>query len=358
MKKQRALIFVVVAIYQILAVIRGQAADLRTDSTMHTLLLKGLQEVHIEAYDSAIGTFQKLTDHYPRHPVGYFCTAAVYKTIMQNYRVKTFEPKLDQYLDLAIQAGQNGTQNDGNDATVSFYKGGAYGFRGLHKVRKRDWWGALKDGLKGLSLLKRALEMDSSLYDTYYGMGSYHYWRSAKFKLLRILFFRNDKARGIREIWTAIDKGKYTGIEGKYTLVAIYYDQEDYEKAFSLNQELYALFPTNPSCVYMRGRLLMKRWEWDEAKNAMEILLSHLKNVEYRSLGYELECHYWIASCCYHLGQLDETLQHTQEALSLRNQLDGSKELEGPLEDNDEIFAMVGRLHEVLLKKLDMQKAD
>ena len=357
-RKLHALILVAAVIRQTLAAYPGQAAESHPDSALQSLLLKGLHEVHSEAYDNALKTFRKLIDDYPRHPAGYFCTAAVYKTIMQNYRVKTFEPQLDQCIESAINAGQNGDRRDKEDAVISFYTGGAYGFRGLHKFRKRDWLGALKDGLKGISLLKLALERDSSMFDAYYGLGSYHYWRSAKSKVLRMLFFRNGKARGIGEIWKAIEKGQYTAIEGKYALVAIYYDQGDHDKALSVNQELYALFPTNPSCVYMRGRLLMKRGEWDQARSSMEALLSHLKGAGYRSAGYETECHYWIALCCSRLGLPDEALLHTQEALSVHKRLDIARELEGPLEDNDEIFAMAERLHEALLKRSDRPEAD
>ena len=358
MRKRHALVLAAAAIHLTLAVIPCHAADPFQDSILQPLLLQGLHEVHIEAYDSAIGTFRRLIDICPGHPAGYFCTAAVYKTIMQNYRVKTFEPQMDTFIESAIQTGQDGEPGDGGGATLSFYRGGAYGFRGLHKFRKRDWLGALRDGLKGISLLKQALEEDTSMFDAYFGLGSYHYWRSAKSRLLRMLFFRNDKTRGIGEIWTAIEKGRYTAVEGKYALVAVYYDQEENEKALALNEELYTLFPTNPSCVYMKGRLLMRLGEWDRARNSMEALLSHLKNAGYRSAGYEAECRHWLALCCHRLGRPDEALRHVQEALSLRKQSDSAGELEGPLEDNDEIFAMSKRLHAELLKRPGLSEAD
>jgi len=322
------------------------------DSTSHKLLLQGLHQVHIEQYHQALVTFEDLIKHRPQHPVGYFCEAAVYKTIMQNYRITAFEPQLDSLLNLTINVGNQAIQNNKEDALAYFYMGGAYGFRGLHKVRKRDYWGAFKDGLNGISNLKKAVKIDTSLCDVYYGLGTFHYWRSAKSKVLRFLLFRKDQQKGIDEVWIAIDKGRYTDIEGKYALVAIYYDYGDYEKAFSLNQDLYELFPSNPSCLYMRSKLYEQRGKWGEARQIFHQLLKHLLNSEYRSIGYEVECYYSIAHSHYKLGESEQALKYVKKALDLRNKRDASKELEGPLEDFDEIVKKAVNLYGAVIKEM------
>ena len=271
---------------------------------------------------------------------------------MQNYRIKDYESQLDSLLNLTIKIGNNAIKNAQHDAFVSIYLGGAYGFRGLHKVRKRDYWGAFKDGLKGVSILKKAVKADTSAYDAYHGLGSFHYWRSAKSKILRLLIFRNDQQKGIDEVWKAINKGTYTDIEGKYALVAIYYDFGDYEKAFSVNQELFELFPTNPSCLYMRCRIFERMGKWEEAKQTYLKLLNHLSNSEYKSIGYQVECHYGIGFCYYKLSELEHALKHIRKALDLRNMRDASKELEGPLEDFDEIVKNALDLYERLMNDI------
>lgn len=341
-------IYLAVLFFVICNVTVIHAFCLSNDSIKQALLLRGLNEVHLENYTTAIKTYKKLIDDYPKHPIGYFCTAAVYKTIMQNHRVKTFENQLDSLLNLAIQVGQNAIQKDKNDASVHFYLGGAYGFLGLHKFRKRDWWGALHDGLKGISSLKGAVSIDSCLYDAYYGLGTYRYWRCARSKFLRLLFFKNDQNKGIDEIWIAIRKGKYTGIEGKYALVSVYYDYGDYFSAFSINEELFKLFPLNPSCLYMRCRLYEKQHDWLKAKDTIEKLLTCLLSSEYKSIGYEIECFYRIAFYNYELGHHSLALSNLQKAFLLKEKFDSSKELEGPLEDIGEIFEMMDRLYKLL----------
>jgi len=206
--------------------------------------------------------------------------------------------------------------------------------------------------LNDISSLKKAVKIDTSLYDAYYGLGTFHYWRSAKSKILRFLIFRKDQQKGINEVWKAIKKGRYTDIEGKYALVAIYYDCGDYEKAFTLNQELNELFPPNPSCLYMRCQLYEQQGKWEAAKQTLHQLLQHLLNSEYKSIGYEVECHYRIAHCHYKLGEYDKALEHVKKVLDLRNERDASKEMEGPLEDFDEIVEKAVNLYGTLLNEM------
>ncbi len=223
----------------------------------------------------------------------------------------------------------------------------------MHKVRKRDWWGAFQDGCRGISNLKKAIKLDTTLYDAYHGLGTYHYWRGAKAGALRFLpFFKNDKQRGLKETLLAINKGKYTSDEAKFGLVAIYYDCKEYEKALSVNQELYELYATNASCLYMRSRILDQQEKWEEAVEAYQNLLNHLLNSEFRNIGYEIECHYHLAYCHYKLGQFDDALKHVQKSLSLKNQRYTSIEMEGPLEDYNEIVKKAIKLHKKLTNKV------
>ena len=313
----------------------GYSDTILADSTAHNLLLTGIHQIHTEQYDSALSTFDRLILHYPDHPVGYFCKAGTYKTVMQNYRINRFESEMDSLLDMAIQIGKDAHRKD---ALARFYMGGAYGFRGLHKVRKRDWVGAFGDGLKGLRALENALDINPDLYDAYYGLGAYHYWRSAKAKILRFLpGFYNEKRRGIWEIWQAINKGTYTPMECKFALVWIYYDNEEFEKADALNKELLSFFPKNSSCLYMRIRIDEKKEDWENMAASAEALLNHLSTIEYKSIGFLVECHYLAAVAYFRMNAYHASLNHLETALSRIPQRDPTNEIEGVLEDFKEI---------------------
>jgi tetratricopeptide (TPR) repeat protein len=323
----------------------ANAQPARLDSISHALLVRGIHQVHIEAYSDALATFDTLMAYRPDHPVGYFGAAAVYKTIMQNYRITIYESQMDSLLDQTAAIGEQAVRKNRRDVLAYFYMGGAYGFRGLHKIRKRDWLGAFKDGVKGLNAIQTALDRDPKMADAYYGLGTFHYWRSAKTKLLGLLpVFRKDRKRGIFEIELAIQKGIYTPVECRYALVPIYYDCEEYDKALAVNQELFEQFPTNPSCLYMRSRIFERLEQWDDALASMEELLTHVEASEYRSTGYTVECHYLLAYYLHKLNDNEKAFKHLQSVQMLKEKRDAALELEGPLEDFEEVVENAERL--------------
>jgi tetratricopeptide (TPR) repeat protein len=194
--------------------------------------------------------------------------------------------------------------------------------------------------------LKLALKIDPNLYDAYYGLGTFHYWLGAKSKIIRYLFFyQGDRHQGIDELEKALKKGKYTNIESKFALTLIYYNERDYNKALFLNHELYGLFPSNPSSLYMRSRIFEKQENWNEAKIIMQKLLHHLDVSEYRCVGYKAECHYRIAYYDFEMGNFESGRNHCLEALKLKNQREPENELEGPLETFQQILKQTKRLY-------------
>lgn len=77
----------------------------------------------------------------------------------------------------------------------------------------------------------------------------------------------------------------------------------------------------------------------------MQMLLHHLLASEYTSVGYELECHYRIASYDYRIGNIISARNECLQALALENYRDPSKELEGPLEDFQQILEEAKQLN-------------
>ena len=320
------------------------------DEKSQALLTYGIYQVHQEKYNDAICTFKKINECYPNYPIGYFLVAVVYQIIMRNYRVKIFEHEFEKYIDLAIKNGNSIIQQDKENSLNYFYSGGAYGYRGLHKVRKKEWLGAFFDGKKGIKYLKLALMKDAELYDAYYGLGTFHYWLGAKSKFIRYLFsYKGDQQQGIDELMLALKKGRYTNIECKYALAAIYYEEKNYNKAMEMNQELHELFPSNPACLYMRSRIFEKQCEWEDAKITMQQLLNQLNASEYNSVGYKVECHYRIAYYDYKMGNFELARNGCLKALKLQDKRNSKMELEGPLEDSQQILKQTNQLCEKVI---------
>jgi tetratricopeptide (TPR) repeat protein len=321
------------------------------DDAFHALVNQGIDLMNEGCYQEALESCKNLILYYPESPVGYFYTAACYQTIMRNYRVRTFEPEFKRYINLAIETGEAAVKKDRRDAISSCYLGGAYGYKALHKVLNREWLSAFRDGKRNISHLEEAIKTEPTLYDAYYGLGVYHYWRSAKSKALWFLpFIGDERQKGIAELWQAIHKGRHSAIEGRYALTTIYYNEADYQKAWEVNQQLHNLFPNSPACLYMRGRILEKQGKWKRAEMTFRRLLNHLIASEYRSISYQIECHYHLAFYLAKQKQFDPALRECELALQLSKLQNPAKELEGHLESTEEILDAAHKLHRQLVK--------
>lgn len=307
--------------------------DVRIDS----LIIIGLSQVHAEKYDEAFETVHQITQIDPEGPVGYFGLASLYLLLMRNFRSRIFESRLDSLLDLAIEKGKS--KGFENDPMRLFFLGASYGYRGLHRARKLDYFGAFLDGWRGLKNLKKAYKLDPNLYDVFLGFGIYHYWRSALSSILRwITFTKDHRQQGINEVKLAMEKGRYVNVFGRYILTEFYYNEKRNEESLELCEQLSVDFPTNPSWLYIRIRCLERLNRWEEAELLWRKLLNHIENSEYTSIGFLVECHYGLALCRYHQGDKMTAHKECRKALELSRKRDPDTEIEGPLESFKEIF--------------------
>lgn len=314
-----------------------------------SLINVGMDQVHQLETDSALVTFSILTEIYPDDPIGYFYRAAIYDLVNQNYRITTFEKEFKREVDLAIKKGEKYIKKNKKNPLGFFYLGGAYGFRGLHEVKKRQWIKAFVDGLKGLNHLKKSLVIREDFYDAYFGLGMYHYWRSAMTKKLIFLPGLSDqRQQGINELKLVIEKGKYATIESKFGLVTCYYNEAIYDSALAINSDLYADFPFDPSVLYLRAKIFEKTERWQDLYDITQDLYKLITDYEHQSIGYQIECHYLKALALNKLNKKQEAVQHLETAIALKKKRNKKKELEGPLDDFDDVFDNVKKLHEEL----------
>jgi len=329
-----------------------QSSEEQPCSDLETLINRGICFTYAGQYREAEETYHRIIDLYPKNPAGYYYLAALYQMVMRNYRVRDFEAQFEKYIDLAIKVSEQALKRNSNDAAACMYLGNARGHRGVHRINQHKFFRGFVDGMKGASYLGKSIELEPTFYDAYYGSGIYHYWRSAKAKEHWFLpFIGDDRKKGIDEIKLSIQKGEHSEIEGKYALVPIYYNEENYDQAYQLNQQLFHLFPDNPGTMYMKGLIEEKQGKWNEVQQTFQQLLSHLLASEYKSFGYQTECHYRIAFSLLKQGEFEEAMKECKLALKLGERYDESKELEDALTSMEDILKDARKLHEQLLRR-------
>ncbi len=324
------------------------------DTLFDVGLTKLINATFRDQYDEAVGVADSMIKAYPDYPAPYFFKAATLQGWMSTYRINNFQRGMEDNTQKAIDVGEALLEKEYNP-WLHFYVGGAYGYRGFNRFRKLNWIGAYRDAGRGIDHFEKALEKDSTLYDVYLGLGSYYYWRTAKSKFLRIIaFWIPDKRElGIEQLHFVIDHGRYAIYESIYVLLAAYYNEGLYEKGLQLvNEAIQEKERPNLTDLYFKGRFLAQNGKWPEVEQIFTGILNKIADYKYPSIGYQVECKYWIAKALEQQGQEKEALFTARDGLMLSRKRDADKEIEGHIDSFDDIQNELKKLHQELNERL------
>ncbi len=251
------------------------------DSQAHQLALRGIELGTNLKYKEAYEVFQQLIQLEPENPRGYFLRSAIYFWMFSE-DIKNEEVG-NKFRDLsyeAVEIAEAKLEKDENDIDARFYLGGAYGSLGRYYAMTRSFLNAYWYGKKGKNYLEEVVEMDSTYYDAYLGLGIYHYLADILPRFVKILSFvlgiEGDKEQGIGEIKLAAEKGTYTKTEAMFFLAAIYtYRERKYEEAISIFNEILEKYPQNPGALFSLGRCYSNMGRCEEALKAYNQVLNN-----------------------------------------------------------------------------------
>ncbi len=322
-----------------------------TDPVFYDSVSVGIKMVLNDRFEEALRWFDNLQHKYPDHPAPYFFRAAVYQTWMSFFWLNKFRQDFEKDVHLAIEKGEALLKRK-NDPWLYFYVGAAYGYRAFNGFRKNEWVSAYFDAKKGINHFEEALTRDPNMFDVYLGLGAYHYWRTAKSNFIRIIaFWIPDKRElGLSQLEFSFKHGTYASEQAGYNLVAAYFDYGKYEKAMGiLNLIIQKKVAQSLTDIYYMGRLLIKFEKWEEAESLFREILKRLGNYDVASVGYQVECMYWIAEALAAQNKRSEALEMTDVALAQSKKRNADAELEGPFENFAEIRWRLERL-QIFLK--------
>jgi tetratricopeptide (TPR) repeat protein len=291
-----------------------------------SIIMRGMELVYADRNSEGVEEFKKLINLFPDNPIGYFYVSASLQTVMDDYRNYADMDEFNKYMDLAIEKGERIKEEGNLTAYDWFYFGGAIGFRGIHKALTGNWMGAFVDGLKGKGYLEKALELDPEMYDVYYGLGSYHFWKSLKSRVFWWLPFVSDNRQmGIDMIMQAIEKGKYSRKDAKLALVRIWVENKEYDKAFAMIDELEKIYPNKPFLLWLQAQAQMENSMYDEALGTYQKLLAALTASPYYHPAGEVECRYLMARVLYEKKDYRESYAQLKTLLALEDDAGDNK---------------------------------
>jgi tetratricopeptide (TPR) repeat protein len=296
-------------------------AQLGMDSPqVDTIIFRALELIYADSTLQAVEQLKKLIDLFPEDPIGYFYISAALQTMMDDFRNYSYKDEFNKYMELAIKKGEAKKKNGTLTAHDYLYLGGAVGFRGINKALTGNWPGAFVDGLKGRGYLDDALKVDPELYDVYYGLGSYHFWKSLKSKIFWWLpFVRDNRQKGIDMIKQAIEKGKYAQQDAKLALVRIWVENKEYDKAFAQINMLMSVYPNKPFLLWLLAQAQRENRMYDGAISSYQALLEGLTSSPYYHPAGEVECRYFLAQTYYEKGDFENASAQIDSVLKFEN---------------------------------------
>lgn len=225
------------------------------DPKVDNLLKRGINKITSGYYDEAEQVFQKLSQEYPDLPLGniYLAANRIAQAVdngeaFDEEYIKSRFDQADKQIDRLLSKNENSAWNQYFAALSKGYY--AY-FRALNK----DYISAFSNGLSSVSKFEKCLKLDSSFYEAYIAIGSYKYWKSAKTEFLRWLPFVNDeKEMGIRYLKHALSKKTYNYVLAQNSLLWIYLNQKEYQKAALLAEGVLREYPENRSFKWGLGQ--------------------------------------------------------------------------------------------------------
>ena len=328
-----------------------------TNPEFHDVILRGNEFLNHDNYKSALEFLENLKEQHPHHPAPYFFKAVAYQKWMATFRLKRYQKELEENVQLAIQKGKEFLEKN-DDPWIHFYMGGAYGYRAYYRFLKYEWIGAYIDGQRGMASLRKALKKEPALYDAYLGLGSYHYWRTAKSNFIRIITFwvPDQRELGLRQLEFCVAHGRYVKYEASYNLIAAYFDDGKYEKALGVfNRTIGRQKGHSITDLNIKARLLVELGKWPEVESLFREILERLDLYDVSSIGYRVECKYWMAQSLLGQNRLGEALGMTAQALAQSETRNPDRELDGYFDDFDQIKAHLSELYANLKKNTNPQ---
>ncbi|MEW5795808.1 MAG: tetratricopeptide repeat protein [Candidatus Zixiibacteriota bacterium] len=235
----------------------------------------------------------------PHDPSAYLFRAGALFAEMTDREENLHEPLFKQLLNTVdtLTLSVLDTCDSSTAAWMYLFRGHARAYRALWESKFGSSVRAMKLGLSTIDEYQAGLRRDSTVLDVYAGIGSYHYWKSARAGLLRWLFiFKNEKAKGIAELRLAADSSLLHRDIARSALIWVYLDHKDYGSAVALAEDFVRKYPEGKTFHWPMAQARFKQGQYAEAAVVFERLRSFFDTAPGNYFNL-VECDYHLARC-------------------------------------------------------------
>lgn len=270
---------------------------------LNNLVMEGKNHIYRLEFEEAEKLFRESQAEFPEYPQGYvyqaYITALFYALDQSN---DSLAQKLEEQLQQAIEVAKDYKDRYNDSAGSYFHLALANSIKALYYIVDRSYVKGYWYGRKAKGDLNKVVEMDSTYYDAYIGLGLFHYYADLLPGFLKfvagVLGFDGDRVKGKAEIELTATKGHYFKIESEFLFYSIgYFLEGDKDNSIRALQRMYQQYPTNQGLGvmiayhYRRSGLIQQCIDMCEKliKEEDPPMLPQITNLKYYNLAL---CYY------------------------------------------------------------------
>ena len=299
------------------------AAPKPPDSAASGFILAVQEQLFNDRFDSAFTLCELYINSQSTSPVGYLFKAGTLLGEMRDREEAHYSQELRNLVDTVIELCDKGLKiGTGNDTAYYYlWRGHAHVYRSLFESRFGSVTSAIKNGFRAHDDYRAGLDHDSTLYDLYFGLGNYHYWKSVKAGILRTVgIVSNDIEKGITELHLAADSGLYFGEAAQNSLIWIYQNEGKYDSAIVLAEPALTKYPESRTLRWPLAEAYVKSERYQEAADIYSYLREYFDDNRGNYFNL-IECDYYLYQCLKKLGRNKEAEELLNSVSNYRSQV-------------------------------------
>lgn len=287
------------------------------DSAYVDQLRRGIAFTMTEQFDSARVVFQHLVDREANDYAARLYLAGVDHAEMLDREEydgkKKFESDAEHAIDLAEDALKRGHDSAWAYLTI----GNAHAYIASLEAKAGGWWSAMRRGLKAKGAYLDALKVDPALYDAYLGLGTYHYWKSAKTEFINWFPLVGDrKDDGVRELELAADSSLFSSDLALNSLVWIHLHRKQPDRALACADRLHARYPNSRLVTWGLAFSHYAAGRYHEALDYFGAIIASLESDTTQNYFNLIECRAHRAEIYHLVGDLANERREYEQLLS------------------------------------------
>ncbi|WP_458401920.1 tetratricopeptide repeat protein [Candidatus Avelusimicrobium sp.] len=267
--------FLLAAVFAAGIVVPAQA-EIKLPEDIIQPVTTGINGVYSLDFDTAHDSIEYVFSLYPNHPFGHFGNAMI-AWARYEYEFETSDDKqrkvFEKTLDDSISGIKIWLKDNPQDPNAFMGIGALYGLRAMFAMRNRNWITSYFSGRKAIKNLEKALELDPTYYDAFFGLGIYQYYAGTLPSVIKVLAkivaIKGNPDKGVAYLNLAREKATFTDNSAKLILIDVQNNRRNInyyapEKSLQYIREIRAKFPKNPLMHYVEIICLFETGHYQE----------------------------------------------------------------------------------------------